>query len=45
MRAEWENRVDRKLIFDIGMHHGGDTEFYLLKGFDVVAVGNPRQKR
>jgi FkbM family methyltransferase len=28
----------RKLIFDIGMHHGRDTEFYLLKGFRVVAV-------
>jgi FkbM family methyltransferase len=27
-----------KLIFDIGMHTGKDTEFYLKKGFNVVAV-------
>ena len=34
--------MDTKLIFDIGMHHGLDTEFYLLKGFRVVAVeANP----
>jgi FkbM family methyltransferase len=26
-----------KLIFDIGMHKGEDTGFYLKKGFDVVA--------
>ncbi len=25
------------LIFDVGMHKGEDTEFYLKKGFDVVA--------
>jgi FkbM family methyltransferase len=30
------------LIFDLGMHEGHDTEFYLKKGFDVVAVeANP----
>lgn len=30
------------LIFDIGFHRGEDTEFYLKKGFRVVAVeGNP----
>jgi len=30
------------LIFDIGMHRGQDTEFYLGKGFRVVAVeANP----
>lgn len=30
------------LIFDLGMHEGHDTEFYLGKGFDVVAVeANP----
>lgn len=30
------------LIFDIGMHIGQDTEFYLAKGFRVVAVeANP----
>jgi FkbM family methyltransferase len=26
------------LIFDLGMHRGEDTEFYLNKGFSVVAV-------
>jgi FkbM family methyltransferase len=26
------------LIYDIGMHDGADSEFYLLKGFRVVAV-------
>jgi FkbM family methyltransferase len=31
-----------KLIFDIGAHSGMDTEFYLKKGFKVVAVeANP----
>lgn len=25
------------LIFDIGLHHGQDTDFYLKKGFRVVA--------
>ena len=25
------------LIFDVGMHKGEDTHYYLLKGFDVVA--------
>src|SRR5712691_10350418 len=30
------------LIYDIGMHDGGDTAFYLSKGFHVVAVeANP----
>lgn len=28
----------RDLIFDIGMHNGRDTEFYLNKGFKVVAI-------
>lgn len=28
----------KKLIYDIGMHSGRDTEFYLKKGFNVVAV-------
>ncbi len=32
----------RDLIIDVGMHVGYDTEFYLAKGFDVVAVeANP----
>lgn len=31
-----------KLIFDIGMHIGRDTEFYLKKGFNVVSIeANP----
>lgn len=31
-----------KLIIDVGMHAGEDTEFYLAKGFDVVAIeANP----
>jgi FkbM family methyltransferase len=30
------------LIYDVGMHKGEDTEFYLKKGFDVVAFeANP----
>ncbi|MDH5188963.1 MAG: FkbM family methyltransferase [Rhodospirillaceae bacterium] len=30
------------LIFDLGFHFGEDTDFYLAKGFDVVAVeANP----
>ncbi len=32
------------LIFDFGMHNGDDTDFYLKKGFRVVAVdANPTQ--
>jgi FkbM family methyltransferase len=32
----------RPLIVDLGMHDGTDTEFYLAKGFDVLAVeANP----
>jgi FkbM family methyltransferase len=31
------------LIYDVGMHTGSDTEFYLRKGFRVVAIeANPR---
>lgn len=46
-RDRLQRRLDHfehaeKLIFDVGMHHGRDTEFYLLKGFRVVAVeANP----
>jgi FkbM family methyltransferase len=42
-----ENRPTRlseetDLIYDIGMHRGNDTDFYLKKGFRVVAVeANP----
>ena len=30
--------MKQKLIYDIGMHKGEDTDFYLKKGFRVVAV-------
>lgn len=34
--------MDRTLIFDVGCHKGEDSEFYLAKGFKVVAVeANP----
>ncbi len=29
---------DRNLIYDVGMHRGEDSEFYLKKGFKVVAI-------
>lgn len=32
----------RRLVFDLGMNNGDDTEYYLAKGYDVVAVeANP----
>jgi FkbM family methyltransferase len=30
--------VDERLIYDVGAHQGEDTEFYLKKGFRVVAI-------
>ena len=27
----------RKLIYDVGLHKGKDTAYYLKKGFDVIA--------
>jgi len=34
--------VNKQLIFDIGMHRGEDTEYYLREGYKVVAVeANP----
>ena len=34
--------MNNSLIFDVGMHTGRDTEFYLKKGFNVVAIeANP----
>lgn len=34
--------TNKKLIIDVGMHTGRDTEFYLKKGFHVVSVeANP----
>src|SRR5271155_2593229 len=39
-RASSVKRAD--LIIDVGMHRGEDSEFYLAKGFDVVAIeANP----
>lgn len=35
--------ADSRLIFDLGMHNGDDTDHYLSKGFDVVALdANPK---
>jgi FkbM family methyltransferase len=32
----------RRLIYDVGMHNGSDTEFYLRKDFNVIAIeANP----
>jgi FkbM family methyltransferase len=34
--------IDRKLVFDLGAHHGLDTRRYLAEGFKVVALeANP----
>ncbi len=34
--------ADRELVYDLGMHDGQDTDFYLKKGFRVVAIeANP----
>ena len=34
--------MDPKLVFDVGMHRGEDTAYYLHKGFRVVGVeANP----
>ena len=30
--------MDRNLIYDVGMHKGEDTDFYLKKGFRVIAI-------
>ena len=30
--------MQRDLIYDVGFHHGEDTEFYLTKGFKVIAI-------
>jgi len=35
--------IKNNLVFDLGFHNGIDTEFYLKKGFDVVAIeANPK---
>lgn len=34
--------MGRELIFDLGMHDGSDTDYYLKKGYQVVAIdANP----
>lgn len=34
--------MNKNLIYDVGMHTGADTNFYLKKGFDVVGIeANP----
>ena len=30
--------MQEDLIYDVGLHKGEDTEFYLRKGFRVVAI-------
>ena len=30
--------MDRNLIYDLGLHHGYDAEYYLNKGFKVIAL-------
>ena len=38
--------MDRNLIFDLGLHHGYDAEFYLSKGFKVIGLeANPAEIR
>ncbi|HEU5445029.1 MAG TPA: hypothetical protein VFU70_05640, partial [Pseudolabrys sp.] len=42
IRADSKATARKDLIFDIGMHSCEDTDFYLAKGFRVVAVdANP----
>jgi FkbM family methyltransferase len=37
-----EPQLDRYLIYDLGLHRGNDTEYYLNKGFKVIALeANP----
>jgi FkbM family methyltransferase len=41
--AEAQPDLAEDLIYDVGMHRGEDTDFYLQKGFRVVAVeANPK---
>jgi FkbM family methyltransferase len=36
---QWDSlMINEKLIYDVGAHKGEDTEFYLKKGFAVVAI-------
>ena len=29
---------DSRIIFDLGLNNGDDTDFYLKRGFDVIAL-------
>ena len=37
MKTLFETEKKQNLIFDVGLHKGEDTDFYLKKGFSVVA--------
>src|SRR6266446_7061984 len=40
--VRFQDQYDKALIYDVGMHCGEDTQFYLKKGFRVVAFeANP----
>lgn len=30
--------MDRDLVYDVGMHNGDDTAFYVSQGYRVVAI-------
>ncbi len=41
--ALWRSKVNSDLVYDFGLHRGEDTEFYLRKGYRVIAVeANPQ---
>jgi FkbM family methyltransferase len=33
-----KEKMEKNLVFDIGLHRGEDSEFYLKKGFNVIGV-------
>ena len=37
-RLFMNSRPDEALIYDVGAHKGEDTEYYLRKGFRVIAI-------
>ena len=39
---QWSSEMREDLIYDVGMHNGDDTAYYLSRGFRVVAIeANP----
>lgn len=34
----WQPNPEGKIIYDVGANNGDDTEYYLLRGFNVVAI-------